>query len=220
MSVNLFCRSGTGGQANSYHPGAETQRNGQHGPLQVQVLPRQTYEDRRRHRYQQVGWERLPIATTLEKEFDLPVSMENDCNLAALAEAHFGAGQGHRTVFYVTLGTGVGGGIVHDGHIQAFGDIGEAEIGHIVVVPEGPPCWCGGRGCVESVCSGPGISQLAAWLTEQNPDLWAQSELKEVPQRRPRRPLAVQSHPATQPVFNNFITPDTLRTCRCGLHWA
>ncbi len=123
------------------------------------------------------GWEGLPIAATLEKEFALPVSMENDCNLAALAEAHFGAGQGRRTVFYVTLGTGVGGGIVRDGHIQAFGDIGEAEIGHIVVVPEGPPCWCGGRGCVESVCSGPGMSQLAAWLTEQNPDLWTQSDL-------------------------------------------
>ena len=123
------------------------------------------------------GWEGLPIAATLEKEFTLPVAMENDCNLAALAEAHFGAGQGHRTVFYVTLGTGVGGGIVHDGHIQAFGDVGEAEIGHIVVVPEGPPCWCGGRGCVESVCSGPGMSQLAAWVSEQNPDLWVQSDL-------------------------------------------
>ena len=126
------------------------------------------------------GWEGLPLAATLEKEFALPVSMENDCNLAALAEPRFGAGGGHRTVFYVTLGTGVGGGIVRDGHIQAFGDIGEAEIGHIVVVPEGPPCWCGGRGCVESVCSGPGLSQLAAWLSERNPDLWARSDLKQV----------------------------------------
>ena len=126
------------------------------------------------------GWEGLPVAATLEKEFALPVSMENDCNLAALAEARFGAGQGCRTVFYVTLGTGVGGGIVREGRIQAFGDIGEAEIGHIVVVPDGPPCWCGGRGCVESVCSGPGLSQLADWLSEQDPDLWARSELKQV----------------------------------------
>lgn len=126
------------------------------------------------------GWEGLPVAATLEKEFALPVSMENDCNLAALAEAHFGAGRDRRTVFYVTLGTGVGGGIVRDGHIQAFGDIGEAEIGHIVVVPEGPPCCCGGRGCVESVCSGPGLSQLAGWLSQQYPDLWARSDLKQV----------------------------------------
>ena len=50
--------------------------------------------------------------------------------------------------------------MVGDERTQAFGDIGEAEIGHIVVVPEGPPCWWGGRGCVESVCSGPGLSQL------------------------------------------------------------
>ncbi len=126
------------------------------------------------------GWEGLPVVATLEKEFALPVSMENDCNLAALAEAHFGAGQDRRTVFYVTLGTGVGGGIVRDGRIQAFGDIGEAEIGHIVVVPDGPPCCCGGRGCVESVCSGPGLSQLAGWLSERSPDLWARSDLKQV----------------------------------------
>lgn len=125
------------------------------------------------------GWEDLHVVETLEKEFGLPVFVENDCKLAALAEAHFGAGKGHRTVFYMTIGTGVGGGIVRDGRIQAMSDIGEAEIGHIVVVPGGPPCWCGGRGCVEAVCSGPGMTQLAAWLAPQEPDLWAASTLRE-----------------------------------------
>ena len=118
------------------------------------------------------GWDGLAVVPRLEKEFDLPVSIENDCKLAALAEAHFGAGAGCRTVFYTTVGTGVGGGIVRDGRIQAFSDIGEAEIGHVVVAPDGPMCPCGGRGCVEAVCSGPGIAQLAGWIAEQDPALW------------------------------------------------
>ena len=124
------------------------------------------------------GWDRLPVVPMMEREFGLPVSIENDCKLAALAEAHFGAGKGRRTVFYVTLGTGVGGGIVRGGRIQAFSDVGEAEIGHLVVAPGGPPCPCGGRGCVEAVCSGPGISRLAGWMAEREPELWRGSPLR------------------------------------------
>ena len=123
------------------------------------------------------GWEDLSVVRTLEHEFGLPVFVENDCKLAALAEAHFGAGRGHRTVFYVTLGTGVGGGIVRDGRIQTFSDVGEAEIGHVVVAPNGPACPCGNRGCVEAVCSGPGMAQLAAWVAEQDGGLWNRSSL-------------------------------------------
>ncbi len=125
------------------------------------------------------GWDGLAVVPKLEGEFGLPVSIENDCKLAALAEAYFGAGKGCRTVFYATVGTGVGGGIVRDGRIQAFSDIGEAEIGHVVVAPDGPACPCGGRGCVEAVCSGPGISRLADWIAEQDPALWRASSLAE-----------------------------------------
>lgn len=123
------------------------------------------------------GWENIAIASELETRFGLRVYLENDCKLAALAEAHFGAGVGANTVFYVTLGTGVGGGLVREGRIQELGDTGEAEIGHVVVDPHGPPCWCGGRGCVESVCSGPGMSQLAKLLSERNPGQWQDSTL-------------------------------------------
>ena len=124
------------------------------------------------------GWEDLDMAADLERAFRLPVVVENDCKLGALGEAHFGAGQGSRTLFYMTIGTGVGGGIVRDGRIQAMSDLGEAEIGHIVVAPDGPPCWCGGRGCVEAVCSGPGLSQLAAWVAGREPDAWRESGLR------------------------------------------
>ena len=124
----------------------------------------------------EAGWGELDVAQMLEAEFNVPVRIENDCKLAALAEAHFGAGRGHRTVFYMTMGTGVGGGIVRDGHIAEMSDVGEAEIGHIVVLPDGPVCACGNRGCVEAICSGPGLRQLAAWMAEREPELWAASE--------------------------------------------
>lgn len=124
------------------------------------------------------GWEDLKVVDTLESKFGLPAAVENDCKLAALAEAHFGAGKGYQTVFYMTIGTGVGGGIVRDGRIQVLSDIGEAEIGHVAVAPGGPPCPCGGRGCLEAVCSGPGMSQLAGWVADQDSDLWETSSLR------------------------------------------
>lgn len=133
-------------------------------------------ERRRPHRcLHEEGWEEIDVVGRLENAYGLPAVIENDCKVAALAEAWFGAGRGARTVFYVTLGTGVGGGLVSGGSIVELGPIGEAEIGHLVVDPEGPPCWCGGRGCVEAMCSGPGISRLAAWLAERRPELWSAS---------------------------------------------
>ena len=123
------------------------------------------------------GWDDLQVVETLETEFGMPAAVENDCKLGALAEAHFGAGKGFGSVFYMTVGTGIGGGFVRDGRIQAMSDTGEAEIGHIVVLPGGPPCPCGGRGCTEAVCSGPGLSQLAGWLADRDPRLWKKSRL-------------------------------------------
>ena len=123
------------------------------------------------------GWGDLQVVRTLEAEFGLPVAVENDCKLGALAEAHFGAGKGFGSVFYMTVGTGIGGGFVRDGHIQMMSDTGEAEIGHIVVMPGGLPCPCGGRGCAEAVCSGPGISQLAGQVAHEDPLLWQASGL-------------------------------------------
>ncbi len=133
---------------------------------------------RRPHRcLHEDGWESIDVVERLEATFELPAAIENDCKLAALAEAHFGAGRGARTVLYITLGTGVGGGLVTNGEIVRLGPIGEAEIGHIVAQPDGPLCCCGGRGCVEAMCSGPGISRLAAWMAERDPERWNRSRL-------------------------------------------
>ncbi len=125
------------------------------------------------------GWEEVDVVGELENRFRAPVYVENDCKLAALAEAHFGAGVGAASVFYVTLGTGVGGGFVRDGQILPLGDYGEAEIGHVVVDPDGPECCCGGRGCVEALCSGPGLSRLCERLACEHTREWKASMLSD-----------------------------------------
>ena len=123
------------------------------------------------------GWNEVDVVGELERRFHAPVFVENDCKLAALAEAHFGAGHGAGSLFYITLGTGVGGGFVKDGRILACGDLGEAEIGHVVVEPDGLPCCCGSRGCVESMCSGPGLVKLCGMLANRHPGEWRSSAL-------------------------------------------
>ena len=123
------------------------------------------------------GWDEVDVVGELKDRFGVPVFVENDCKLAALAEAHFGAGKGARSLFYITLGTGVGGGFVLGGEIVACGDLGEAEIGHIVVEPGGPRCCCGNRGCVEALCSGPGLAKLCRVLSSRHPSEWGASDL-------------------------------------------
>ena len=110
------------------------------------------------------GWEDIHIAARLEEAFGLPATVDNDCKVAALGEAHFGAGRDAQSVFYVTLGTGIGGGFVRDGRIVQLSPRGECELGHIQVLPQGPPCVCGGSGCLEALSSGPGMHATAGWL--------------------------------------------------------
>lgn len=101
-----------------------------------------------------LAWRDLNLKAELEDRFDLPVIVENDANAAAWGEFRFGAGEDVDDLLLVTVGTGVGGGIVLDGvlHRGAFG-IG-AEIGHLRMVPGGVLCGCGNRGCLESYGSG------------------------------------------------------------------
>jgi len=98
----------------------------------------------------------------------LPVLVDNDANLAALAEARLGAGRGRRMVLFVGLGTGIGGGLVVDGRIErGRGFLG--EVGHLVLDPSGPRCACGGRGCWETLVSGTSLGRAAAELAGSDP---------------------------------------------------
>ncbi len=109
-------------------------------------------------------WRNFPLASNLAKHFGVPVHIDNDANMAGLAEWKYGAGKGHHDVVYLTVSTGIGGGvIVRDQLLQGFHGLG-AELGHMIIDPSGPPCGCGKNGHVESFCSGPAI---ARYVSEQ-----------------------------------------------------
>lgn len=110
--------------------------------------------------HQVEGWTDFPIVDWTREAFGLPVRLGNDCDVAALAEATYGAGLGYGTVFYITVGTGIGGGLVIDGKSQGSGRLAIAEIGHLRPGPlADDPHWT-----VESLAAGPGIEAAARAL--------------------------------------------------------
>ena len=106
-------------------------------------------------------WRNFPLAQETEKAFGVPTRVDNDGNAAGLAEALWGAGVGYRNVFYATLGTGIGAGIVFDRKIYHGRTGGAAEGGHVSIDYKGPVCGCGKRGCIEALASGPRIAARA-----------------------------------------------------------
>jgi glucokinase len=110
------------------------------------------------------GWTNLPLRKLIQDRFNVPVAIGNDANLAALGEWRFGAGVGHRHLMYLTVSTGIGGGVIIDNQLL-LGTRGlAAELGHITVIPDGPLCNCGQRGHLEAVSSGPAI---ARWVEQE-----------------------------------------------------
>ncbi len=103
-------------------------------------------------------WRGVPAAATLRGRLGCPVLLLNDCRAATLGELHYGLGRGVRDMVLFMLGTGIGGGLVIDRKLR-LGPLGAAgEIGHQTVLPDGPLCGCGNRGCLEAVASGPAIA--------------------------------------------------------------
>ena len=101
------------------------------------------------------GWSDFDLPRHLEKTLGLAPVMDNDANVGALGEAIYGAGRGFRPLFYMTLSTGIGGGIIPSGEIIYRGaDSYAGELGHIVIRPGGPECLCGWHGCFERMCGG------------------------------------------------------------------
>ncbi len=107
------------------------------------------------------GWRNVPLKRELEARTGLPVRVENDANAAAFGEAWLGAGRGARILVCVTLGTGIGGGIVADGAIVRGTSGVAGEIGHVTIDPGGPLCGCGNRGCVEAFASATAVVRAA-----------------------------------------------------------
>ncbi|GAC1679340.1 MAG: ROK family protein [Candidatus Acidiferrum sp.] len=107
------------------------------------------------------GWQGHNPVQDLAREFQVTVALENDADASALGEAGWGAGKLKSRLIYVTVGTGIGGGIILDGQLYRGADMAHPEISHHVIDPSGPDCSCGYRGCWESLATGPA---MAAWF--------------------------------------------------------
>jgi glucokinase len=107
------------------------------------------------------GWNDFDLTGFVTSELGVPAIMDNDANVGALGEAHYGAGVGCDPLFYMTLSTGIGGGIVFDGRVYRGANSYAGEVGHLAIRPDGPVCLCGSRGCFERMCGG-------LWLERDN----------------------------------------------------
>lgn len=107
------------------------------------------------------GWRDVPLRDIIEKELGKKAFLINDANAAALGELYFGAAKGAHHFIYITISTGIGGGIIVDGEVYT-GSIGTAgEVGHMTIDDDGPPCNCGNRGCWETLASGTAMAREA-----------------------------------------------------------
>lgn len=128
----------------------------------------------------------LPIRRLLEVELGLPVFLENDANAAALAEHHLGAGRGFGSSVYLTVSTGIGGGVVL-GERVLRGERGQGgELGHITLLPGGPVCGCGLEGCLEALAAGRALEREASYAFARSvpvPELFALAQTEEKARR-------------------------------------
>ncbi|OGO19182.1 MAG: hypothetical protein A2Z14_10305 [Chloroflexi bacterium RBG_16_48_8] len=107
------------------------------------------------------GWDHIPLTKEISNRFNCPVVMNNDANLAALGEWKHGAGRGVDDLIYLTISTGIGGGVITQGRLLLGAHGLAGELGHMRVVQDGPLCGCGQRGHIESIASGLSIAKIA-----------------------------------------------------------
>ena len=133
------------------------------------------------------GWHNVPLARVLSERLGVPTLLENDANCQGVAEHQFGAGRGYRHMIFVTISTGIGGGIIIDDKLYSGASGAAGEVGHIIVAADGPSCGAGHPGCLEAYASGTAIAARArqliaagglprtARLAEHNPPLSAET---------------------------------------------
>jgi glucokinase len=115
-------------------------------------------------------WENVSIFEPLQARFSAPVSLENDADVAALGEYWMGAGRGVKRLYAITVGTGIGAAFILDGRIYRGLNGAHPDGGHQVIDPSGPQCYCGLRGCWESLAAGPAIARQARERIGESPD--------------------------------------------------
>ena len=131
-----------------------------------------------------IRWENVDIGKEVGKYLPIPIYIANNADCAALGEVAAGAGRGCQDVIMVTLGTGVGGGIILDGSIYEGKGIGGSELGHMVIVEHGEPCTCGRRGCLEAYAS------VDALIREAQRAAGEQGEFQKAGQTVEKKPFA------------------------------
>jgi glucokinase len=114
--------------------------------------------------------EGIPLKEVLEPRIGLPLTVENDANAAALGEFRFGAGSEVDHLVFVTLGTGIGGGVITHGVLLRGAQGSGGELGHVTIQSTGPRCACGNRGCLEALASGTAIARRAREVASEKPD--------------------------------------------------
>lgn len=115
------------------------------------------------------GWRNVPLARLVGERLSVPAWIENDANAAAMAEFRLGAGRGKRHMLLITLGTGIGGGIIIDSRLYRGASGGAGEVGHQQLVPSGPRCGCGRSGCLEALASGRALAARAEEIITAHP---------------------------------------------------
>jgi glucokinase len=161
------------------------------------------------------GWAGCNPGADLGRTFGVTAALENDGDAAALGEAAWGAGKGKPRIIYITIGTGIGGGIVLDGQLYRGADMSHPEVGHHVIDPAGPLCSCGFHGCWETLATGPA---MAAWFNDQSAGRERQLTAEEVCQLAIQgdalacRAVAREAHYVGLGIANlvNLFVPDVI----------
>lgn len=161
-----------------------------------------------------LGFLNVPLKKDIEAEFGVPVYLENDANAAAFGEFMAGAAKGAKNAVAITLGTGVGAGIVIDGKIYRGSNFAGGEIGHTVIVMDGLPCTCGRRGCFEAYSSATGLIKMTTQASELNPDCLMTKMIHEDGKVSAR--TAYKAMKAGDPV-GKAVTEQYIRYLSCGI---
>ncbi len=129
-----------------------------------------------------LSWYNVDAVSYLKSSFSVPVKIANDANVAALGEAKFGIGKNYSDIVMLTLGTGVGSGIIIDGKIFYGNQSAGAEIGHMIIHPHGNPCTCGGSGCLETYASASALKTATKNMMKSNSDslMWEIGSVEKV----------------------------------------
>ena len=156
-----------------------------------------------------MGWFHVPFREEFLQHLNVPVFIDNDANVAALAESVAGISAGTSSSVFITIGTGIGSGIILDGKIwNGFHGIG-GELGHVTLSLDGVPCTCGNRGCLERYCSATALIRMARVAIAQNPDTLmmkkAGNDLSRI-EARTVIDAARDADPVASEVYAHFIT--------------